>query len=66
MLHMFGHSNQITVQAPEQTTIATYLESNLKHQGLDSIQFQCTQTSSYAQEPDLGHSCRTPLNLLLC
>jgi len=42
MLHMFGHSNQITVQAPEQTTIATYLESNLKHQGLDSIQFQCT------------------------
>ena len=45
---------------------AAYLQSNLKHQGRDSIQFQCKQTSSSSLEPDLGHSCRTPLNLLLC
>ena len=45
---------------------AAYLLSNIKHQGLDSIQFQCTQTSSSSQEQNQGHSCRTPLNPLLC
>jgi len=44
----------------------TYLQSNLEHQDLDSIQFQYTETSSSSQEPVLGHSCRTPPNLLLC
>jgi len=43
----------------------TYLQSNLKQQSLDSIQLQYTQTSSSSQEPDLGHSCRTPPNPLL-
>ena len=45
---------------------ATYLQSKLRLQGLDSIHSLCTQTSSSSLEQNLGHSCRTPLNPLLC
>jgi len=55
--------NTGTLQALVTTT---YLQSNLEHQDMDSIQFQCTQTSSSSQEPDLSHNCRTRPNLLLC
>ena len=44
----------------------TYLQCSSDHQGLDSTRSQCTQLSSFPLAPDLGHSCRTPLNLLLC
>ena len=45
---------------------ATYLQSKLRLQGLDSIHSLCTQTSSSSQEQNPGHSRRTPLNPLLC
>ena len=58
-----NHTQGIRLHALVTTT---YQQCSSNQQDLDSIHFQCTQISSSQQEPDLGHSCRTPLNHLLC
>ena len=44
----------------------THLQYSSHQQGLDSTHWYCTQLSSSPLESDVGHSCRTPLNILLC
>ena len=48
------------------STYMNYLQCSSHQQGLDSTHPQYTQLSSSSVEPDLGYSCRTPLNPLLC
>ena len=45
---------------------STYQQSSSDQQDLDSNHSQYTQLSSFPLEPDIGYSCRTPLNPLQC
>ena len=49
-----------------QWPLTTYLQCSSGQQGLDSTHSQYTQLSFPSLGPDLGHSCRMPLNHLLC
>ena len=57
---------QSTMTYYVQSLYTTYQQSSSGQQGLDSTHSQCTQLSFPSLEPDLGHSCRTLLNHLLC
>lgn len=46
--------------------VITYLQYSSDQQGSDSTHSQCIQNSSSPLEPNLGHSCRTLSNHMLC
>jgi len=64
--YMSGYDDLHATNYRQVLGIQTYLQNSLNQQGLDSTHSQCTQTSCSSLEPALDHSCRTPLNPLLC